>query len=103
MASMANSARSSCPNTKLVLAGYSQGAMVVHSATREGAPADLVVAFGDPMNGMSFSGVDDSQVLQVCGTSDFLCSRAGGDIEPSGGHMSYGSSYSEVAQWINSN
>ncbi|GAB7364087.1 hypothetical protein MBLNU230_g4639t1 [Neophaeotheca triangularis] len=102
MASMAKAARSKCPNTKLVLAGYSQGAMVVHNALGKGAPADLAVGFGDPMNGMSFKGVPKEKSLEVCAKGDFLCSRAGGDIQPSGSHLSYGGTYGEAAKWIKS-
>lgn len=52
MAKLANQALSQCPGTKVVLSGYSQGAMVVHNAVQKsGFAAGNVAAavlFGDP-------------------------------------------------------
>lgn len=91
MAELAASALSACPNTKLVLSGYSQGAMVVHNAlssgSLSGSDVAAVLAFGDPLNGSAFEGVDDSKVLQVCGSEDFICSRGGSSVD--GSHLSY--------------
>lgn len=78
MAKQAAAILSSCPDTKLVLSGYSQGAMVVHNAlSAQGLDASKVaaiVAFGDPFNGQEFQGVDASKCKEFCGSSDFLCS-----------------------------
>lgn len=78
MASQASAVLSSCPDTKLVLSGYSQGAMVVHNALSaqglDGSKVAAIVAFGDPLNGQAFEGVDASKVKEFCGSSDFLCS-----------------------------
>lgn len=91
MAELANAALSACPDTELVLGGYSQGAMVVHNALSSGSLSSsdvaAVLAFGDPLNGSTFEGVDDSKVLQVCGSEDFICSRGGSSVD--GSHISY--------------
>lgn len=104
MAKMANAALQKCPNTKLVLSGYSQGAMVVHHAISKGGISGdkvaAVVVFGDPNAGRSISGVPDNKMLSVCGSSDFLCSRQRGGMTISGGHMSYGSSASKAADFV---
>lgn len=52
-ASQIESARSSCPNTKLIVGGYSQGCQIVHNAVSK-LSADTaswiskVLLFGDP-------------------------------------------------------
>lgn len=54
MASLAEQALKQCPTTKVVLAGYSQGGLVVHYATAAGegalpaADVSAVALFGDP-------------------------------------------------------
>lgn len=80
MAMLAREARKQCPQTKIVLAGYSQGARVIHGALEhvdrpfDGKDVAAVVAFGDPLNGKDkFTGVDRDDVLQVCGDSDGRC------------------------------
>ena len=102
MVSLAQQAKSKCPNTKVVLSGYSQGAMVVHNSLGklDGADVAAVVVFGDPLNGTPFKGVDKTSALEVCGSSDFLCDRAGSDLRVNGSHLSYTSSAKEAAAWI---
>lgn len=69
MAQLAQQALKQCPDTKVILGGYSQGAMVVHNAlgTVDGSKIAAVAAFGDPMNGQSFKGVADNNVVRYCG------------------------------------
>ncbi|CZT22716.1 uncharacterized protein RCC_08421 [Ramularia collo-cygni] len=103
MASQAGNILSSCPDTKLVLAGYSQGAMAVHNALSaqglDGSKVAAVVAFGDPFNGQDFEGVDASKVMEFCGSSDFLCSRGGSNGSGSS-HLSYGGDAEAAAEFI---
>lgn len=52
-ASLITSAKEKCPNTKLVVSGYSQGGQVIHMATAQLSAAtaafiNKVVIFGDP-------------------------------------------------------
>lgn len=98
MAALANLALQQCPSTKVILAGYSQGAMVVHNAlnTIDGSKIAAVAAFGDPMNGQAFKGVDDSKVVRYCGSSDFVCDFSG-KTQGAGSHLSYGSNLAEAA------
>lgn len=99
MADIATRALSACPETKIVLGGYSQGAMVVHNAlgSFDGSKLAAIVAFGDPLNGQAFEGVDASKVLEICGSSDFLCSSGGTNV--SGGHISYSDDGAQAAQF----
>ena len=100
MAKLAEKAITACPKTKLVLSGYSQGAMVVHSAlsTFDGGKVSAIAVFGDPLNGEAFKGVDKSKVIEVCGSSDFICDR--GPTNVSGSHLSYGSDAQKAADFI---
>ncbi|CAD0044132.1 unnamed protein product [Aureobasidium pullulans] len=98
MAALANQALKQCPDTKIILGGYSQGAMVVHNALNsvDGSKIAAVTAFGDPMNGQTFKGVDDSKVVRYCGSSDFVCDMSG-KTQGTGSHISYGSNLAEAA------
>ena len=101
MAKLANEALKACPKTKLVLSGYSQGAMVVHNALSsglDGSSVSAIVVFGDPINGESFKGVDSSRALEVCRSSDFICDH--GPINVSGSHLSYGSDAGKAADFV---
>jgi cutinase len=108
MAMLAREARLQCPETKIVLAGYSQGARCLHGALEkserpfDGGDVAAVVAFGDPLNGKerSFKGVERGDVLQVCGDSDDRCQEGQVDLWVHGGHVSYGRTAEEVAEWI---
>lgn len=97
MAKLAQQALKQCPKTKLVLSGYSQGAMVVHQALGGLSTGDVsaVVVFGDPLNGQAWKNIDASKVLDVCGSSDFICDH--GPTDTSGSHLSYGSSAQKAA------
>lgn len=102
MASMAKQVFSSCPDSKVVLSGYSQGGMVVHNALSDqgldGSKVAAVVAFGDPLNGQAFKGVDDSKVKEFCGSADTIC--AAGPTNGSGSHLSYGEDADAAATFI---
>ncbi|MFV8245279.1 cutinase family protein [Mycolicibacterium peregrinum] len=100
--SLIESVAASCPNTKMVLGGYSQGAAVIEKATNEASPqvADHVAAtalFGTPLT--SFSGLlAAGQTLPVlapqytansiaqCNEGDPICWEGGWDM---GAHVSY--------------
>lgn len=64
MTADATSILSSCPDTKLILTGYSQGGMVVHNAAKQigtaGKSSSVLgaVTFGDPDIGTLPTGVD---------------------------------------------
>jgi cutinase len=91
----------SCPNTKIVLGGYSQGSTVIDLATTQMPPpvADHVAAvalFGEPSSGFStmlwggqplptINPVYGSKVISLCAPDDPICSGGGNIIA----HVSY--------------
>ncbi|KAJ0123830.1 cutinase [Diaporthe amygdali] len=78
MASLVTKALSSCPNSKIVLSGYSQGGQLVHNAAKL-LPAETmqavssVVIFGDPDSSQSVENVDLEKVMVVCHQGDDIC------------------------------
>ena len=93
MAQYVQQALKQCPNTKVIVSGYSQGAMVVHNAFSQGITASQVagaIMFGDPLKRSPISGLSADKIKQFCGTSDTICG-GGGDGGATGGHTSYGS------------
>ncbi|MCV7195267.1 cutinase family protein [Mycobacterium angelicum] len=83
----------SCPNTKLVLGGYSQGATVIDLASSALPPqtADHVAAvalFGEPSSGFSsmlwggqplptISPLYSAKTVNMCAADDFICTGGG--------------------------
>jgi cutinase len=99
--SLIESTAANCPNTKIVLGGYSQGAAVIELATNEMPPriADHVAAsalFGTPRT--SFSGMlaggplpaltpqYAAKSIDQCNQDDPICWEGGWDM---GAHVSY--------------
>ncbi|GLB38076.1 putative catalyzes the hydrolysis of cutin, a polyester that forms the structure of plant cuticle [Lyophyllum shimeji] len=93
---------SACPNTKIVMSGYSQGAQVTHLAAGKLSSdvqnrVNAVVVFGDPDNGQPFPGPINNHVKTFCHTGDDIC--AGGDvIGPS--HLDYGNDAPAAADFV---
>ncbi|KAG6917193.1 hypothetical protein DXG01_003536 [Tephrocybe rancida] len=92
MANDVTAKASACPNTKIVISGYSQGAQVTHLAAARLSSAvrsrvNAAVVFGDPDNGQPFPSPINAHELTFCATGDNIC--AGGDLvlPP---HLSYG-------------
>ncbi|MGO8941594.1 MAG: cutinase family protein [Mycobacterium sp.] len=91
----------SCPNTKIVLGGYSQGSTVIDLATTQMPPsvADHVAAvalFGEPSSGFStmlwggqplpmINPAYGGKTLSLCAPDDPICSGGGNIIA----HVSY--------------
>ncbi|KAI9801888.1 MAG: hypothetical protein M1833_002202 [Piccolia ochrophora] len=105
MVAAAQKAVTQCPNTKIVLSGYSQGAMVVHAADRQ-LPANLaskvaaVVLFGDPFNGRPLQNVPANKVRTFCHTDDSVCR---GSPVISAGHLNYYRDAPAAAQFVADN
>lgn len=90
MAQLVGTALSQCPNTKIIVSGYSQGAMVVHNAFSNGLTSSQVsgaVLFGDPLKRSAVGDLSTHKVKQFCGTSDTICG-GGGDRGATGSHLS---------------
>ncbi|OHW96995.1 cutinase [Colletotrichum incanum] len=89
-----------CPNTKVVMSGYSQGALVVRSAA-ETLPAEImakinaVLTFGDPRNPAAIPGAEGKTKI-ICHENDAVCS--GGFITID--HLTYGEDVSAAAQFV---
>jgi len=102
MANDATASANSCPDTAIVISGYSQGAQVTHlaagllsSATRNRVTAAVV--FGDPDNGQAFPSPINSHEITFCATGDDIC--AGGDIITPA-HLSYGADAGQAAAFV---
>lgn len=107
-ASLVTTAATACPDTPLVMSGYSQGAQVVHKAASlllddAGAlPANLssVVTFGDPDSASAVAGIDAARVLQICDDGDDICQF--GDLLTLK-HFTYAKNVTAAAAFVVSN
>jgi cutinase len=80
-----------CPNTKIVLSGYSQGAQLVHNAAQRTSAANAqrvaaVVVFGDPKRGQSFGSIASSKIRTICHSGDNICE---GGTSITAAHLNY--------------
>lgn len=102
MASEIQSAHSLCPNTKLVVSGYSQGGQIVHNAIGL-LPASVaswiskVVIFGDPDNGKALPNVAASKVDTYCHAGDNICVNGDLILVP---HLTYGENAAAAAAFV---
>ncbi|PVI02981.1 carbohydrate esterase family 5 protein [Periconia macrospinosa] len=100
MTAFINQAITSCPDTRVVVSGYSQGALVVRG-TAEALPADVmskvssVVTFGDPRNPTAITGAE-GKTLIVCHEDDAVCS--GGFITVD--HLTYADDADSAARFV---
>ncbi|PFH47880.1 carbohydrate esterase family 5 protein [Amanita thiersii Skay4041] len=102
MAADVNSAASSCPNTKIVMSGYSQGAQVTHLAAGQLSSTvqnrvNAVVVFGDPDNGQAFPGGLNDREITFCANGDDICD---GGVIITSAHLSYGADAPAAAQFV---
>lgn len=101
MAEMISTAIAQCPGSKIVVSGYSQGAMVVHNALGRGSSSSQVagaVLFGDPLIRQGVGSLATDKVKQFCGSSDGICGQPAGGVN--GGHISYGSVAGQAADFV---
>ncbi|KAJ5390157.1 uncharacterized protein N7496_001225 [Penicillium cataractarum] len=98
MANLVETALKQCPDTKVVLGGYSQGSMVVHNAASR-LTADQVagaVLFGDPFKTQAVGKLDSSKVKEYCASGDPVCENGFNVMA----HLTYGSDAKEAAQFL---
>ncbi|KAH8146015.1 uncharacterized protein LAJ45_09937 [Morchella importuna] len=105
MAGHVKTIKSSCPTTKIVLSGYSQGAQVTHKAaallsTAEAAMVSSIVLFGDPNEGDAFPGTLNNHVKTFCNVGDLICLGQAIILTP---HLTYSLNAGEAAEFVVSN
>ncbi|KXH53450.1 cutinase [Colletotrichum nymphaeae SA-01] len=108
MANQANSWLSKCPQTKIVLTGYSQGGMVVHNAAKKlaGKAVAAAVTFGDPFKGQAVTGVATAQFRSFCAAGDGVCSAGGCassgscSSQSASGHIGYGADVNTAGTFL---
>ncbi|TID17947.1 cutinase-domain-containing protein [Venturia nashicola] len=98
MTAKAKEIMSSCPESKIVLGGYSQGAEQVHGALQkgnlgqDGGKIAVALTYGDPLAGertKAFGGwgcLPDTRAKVFCNAGDGVC---GGAFSISAAHLSY--------------
>ncbi|KAF8069329.1 cutinase [Lyophyllum atratum] len=102
MANSVTAKAGACPNTKIVISGYSQGAQVTHlaagklSSTIQGR-VNAAVVFGDPDNGQAFPGPIATRSKTFCAAGDNICD-GGVLIFPA--HLSYGADAPAAAKFV---
>jgi cutinase len=101
MAALVAQALAQCPDTKIVISGYSQGAMAVHSCFDAGVDSAKIqgaINFGDPLKRENVGDLSKDKVKQFCGSEDQICG-GGGDGGATGSHISYGTSADAAADF----
>ncbi|THV05718.1 carbohydrate esterase family 5 protein, partial [Dendrothele bispora CBS 962.96] len=102
MATDLTSAANSCPNSKIVSAGYSQGGQLVHNSAAMLSTAvknriSAVVIFGDPKRDQPISGIPSNRIDIICHTGDNICD---GGIIVAAPHLNYQQDAPAAAQFI---
>ncbi|PPR02008.1 hypothetical protein CVT24_011131 [Panaeolus cyanescens] len=102
MANSVTSIAGSCPNTKIVISGYSQGAQVTHlAAARLSSTVQnrvvAVVTFGDPYRDRALPGVLQSRRKTFCAYGDLICEGQPIVLAP---HLTYGADAGEAASFV---
>ncbi|KAF8151758.1 cutinase [Crassisporium funariophilum] len=102
MANSVTTTAQNCPNAKIVMSGYSQGAQVVHLAAASLSPAlqnrvNAVVTFGDPNRDETLPGVLEGRRKTFCAAGDLICD---GKAQIRAPHLSYGGDAPEAASFV---
>ncbi|KAF3760528.1 family 5 carbohydrate esterase [Cryphonectria parasitica EP155] len=102
MANLTNLAYEQCPDTLLVLSGYSQGGQLVHNAADllSTEVTDFVAAvliFGDPDDGEDVGDIPSSKVHVICHPLDGIC-KGTSIVTPA--HLDYQEDSDAAAQWV---
>ncbi|TVY83462.1 Cutinase [Lachnellula suecica] len=82
MAQLVTQAMTQCPNTTVVMSGYSQGGQLVHNAAKmmdaaTSAKVSSAIIFGDPDNGTAVGTIPAAKTKIICHATDNIC--MGGD------------------------
>lgn len=101
MANYVITALTRCPDTKVVMSGYSQGAQVVHNAAAI-LPAAMmarvssVVTFGDPKSDEQVQGAE-GKTLVLCNPGDNICDGGAIILAP---HITYVAQVGDAASFV---
>lgn len=98
--SFINQAITKCPDSKVVMSGYSQGALVVRGtadslSVETMSKVNSVVTFGDPRNKTAITGAVGKTMI-ICLPDDTVCQ--GGFINIA--HLTYATEASAAAQFV---
>jgi len=102
--SLANEAVIKCPNTRLVVGGYSQGAQLAHNAADKFSPEltsriDAAVVFGDPKNTQPIGKIPTEKIMSICHDGDIICKYIGG----AAAHLTYSQDAPQAASFVMKN
>ncbi|OBT39138.1 hypothetical protein VE00_09691 [Pseudogymnoascus sp. WSF 3629] len=102
MADLVGQAFTQCPNTKVVISGYSQGGQLVHNAAKQlsadnSAKIAAAVIFGDPDNGDAVGSLPATKVDIICHAGDNICD-GGAVILPA--HLNYSMDAGAAAAFV---
>lgn len=106
MLSDVQSVLSDCPDTKVVLSGYSQGAMLVHNTLAQLSEGQVqaAVTFGDPFVGETPENLPDGAWKSFCATADPVCGVGGSSSDTSSqstaSHLGYGADAQTAADFV---
>ncbi|KAK1994343.1 cutinase [Colletotrichum falcatum] len=101
MVTLTKQALTKCPDSSVIISGYSQGGQLVHNAAAM-MPKDMVskvagaLIFGDPMNGQAVKGIPRERTVVFCHDGDNIC-EGGSQIRRA--HLTYGDNAAEAAQY----
>ncbi|RKF76883.1 Cutinase [Golovinomyces cichoracearum] len=99
---VANDVAKKCPDTKIIIGGYSQGAQLTHNAAKKFSPATMskVVAaavFGDPDHLQPIGNINKASIFSVCHSGDIICHSPGFNIKA---HLTYSVDTPQAASFI---
>ncbi|KAL7272338.1 hypothetical protein RUND412_004858 [Rhizina undulata] len=104
MAALVTNASTTCPDSKIILSGYSQGAQVTHLAADQISTSLYslikgIVLFGDPDDGKAFPGTLNDTVKTFCHEGDLICDGLPIVLVQ---HTTYGEDAAAAATWVES-
>ncbi|RYP72195.1 hypothetical protein DL771_004325 [Monosporascus sp. 5C6A] len=99
MAELVKKAADQCPDSAIVMSGYSQGAMLVHNAAKQlgdvSSQITASVTFGDPFQRQEVAGIQNQKVF--CKAGDGVCL---GTFAITPAHLTYGSDANAAADFV---
>lgn len=101
---LTNQASVKCPDTRIVLGGYSQGAQVMHNAAENFSPevtsrVDAAVVFGDPKKTQPIGSIPSEKVMSICHDGDIICNYVGATAP----HLTYSQDAPQAASFVMKN